>query len=252
MAKTTSWISGQHAVASVLKISPERIIGLYLAVKDVSRHADIESRARQLGIPIQLIEKADLVRRCGNERNQGIAVEAKARRELNERDLQSLIDKRADSRNLLILVLDQIQDPHNLGACLRTADAAGVDAVLVPKDNSSPMTPVVHKVASGAAETVPIYRVTNLARSLKILKDAGVWVVGTSDKSTASLYQTDLNGNLAIVMGTEGKGMRKRTQTLCDTLVSLPMAGATVSSLNVSVATGVCLYEAVRQRSTSE
>ncbi len=248
MAKNTSWISGQHAVDSVMKTNPERIIGLYLAHSDSTRHVEIEAVAKNLGIPVQRLDKTDLMRRCGSERHQGVAVEVKARKELNERDLLSLVEQRSEASDLLILVLDQIQDPHNLGACLRTADAAGVDAVVVPKDNSSPMTPVVHKVASGAAETVPLFRVTNLARSLTVLKEAGIWVMGTSDKAQASLYQTDLTGNLAIVMGTEGKGMRKRTETLCDILVSLPMAGTIVTSLNVSVATGVCLYEAVRQR----
>ena len=149
----------------------------------------------------------------------------------------------------LLLILDQVQDPHNFGACLRTADAAGVDAVIVPKDNAAPMSAVVQKVASGAADSMPIYRVTNLARTMEALKQSGVWMIGTSDKATQSLFEHDFTGPVGLVMGAEGKGIRKLTETKCDSLVSLPMAGDIVTSLNVSVATGVCLYEIVRQRS---
>lgn len=138
-------------------------------------------------------------------------------------------------------------DPHNLGACLRTADAAGVHAVIVPKDKSASLTPVARKVACGAAETVPLVRVTNLARCLRGLQELGVWLVGTAGEATTSLYQADLKGPLALVMGAEGKGMRRLTREHCDLLVTIPMHGH-VDSLNVSVATGICLYEAVRQR----
>jgi 23S rRNA (guanosine2251-2'-O)-methyltransferase len=148
----------------------------------------------------------------------------------------------------LLLILDQVQDPHNFGACLRTADAAGVDAVIVAKENACPMTPVVQKVASGAAETLAIFRVSNLARTMDSLKRQGVWLLGTSDKVGNSLYQQNLDGALAIVMGAEGSGLRQLTEKKCDSLLSLPMAGSAVSSLNVSVATGVCLFEVVRQR----
>ena len=148
----------------------------------------------------------------------------------------------------LFLVLDQVQDPHNLGACLRTADAAGAHGLIVPKDNSAPLSPIVHKVASGAAETVDIFRVSNLSRSLDNMKQKGIWLLGTSDKATDSLYAQDMRGPIALVMGAEGKGMRRLTEQACDVLMRLPMAGDCVSSLNVSVATGVCLYEALRQR----
>ena len=146
-----------------------------------------------------------------------------------------------------LLILDNVQDPHNLGACLRTADGAGVQAVVIPKDRSVHLTPAVRTVACGAAEHVPLIEVTNLARLLDQLKEAGVWLVGTADKAPKSIYEIDLTGPLALVMGSEGKGLRRLTAEKCDFLASIPMQGS-VSSLNVSVATGVCLYEAVRQR----
>jgi len=146
-----------------------------------------------------------------------------------------------------LLVLDGVQDPHNLGACLRTADAAGVQAVIVPRDRAAGITPVVRKVACGAAETVPVFTVTNLARSLRVLKEAGVWIFGASDDADRTLYDTDLRGPLALVLGGEGKGLRRLTRELCDYLVAIPMAGR-VESLNVSVAAGVLLFEARRQR----
>jgi 23S rRNA (guanosine2251-2'-O)-methyltransferase len=147
----------------------------------------------------------------------------------------------------LLLVLDGVTDPHNLGACLRTADAAGALAVIIPKDKAATLTPVVRKVACGAAEVIPLVAVTNLARSLEKLQQRGLWVVGTAGEAEKEIYQQDLTGPLILVMGAEGKGMRRLTRELCDHLVKLPMAGS-VSSLNVSVATGVCLFEAVRQR----
>lgn len=162
----------------------------------------------------------------------------------SEEFLQELLDEK-DSP--LILVLDCIQDPHNFGACLRSADGAGVDAVIVPKDKAAPVTPAVISVSCGGAENVPIVQVTNLARSLKTLQNNNVWLVGTTDHATQSLYETDLTGGIAIVMGAEGKGMRRLTEEACDFLVNLPMKGK-VECLNVSVATGICLYEAVRQR----
>ncbi|MCM8528777.1 MAG: 23S rRNA (guanosine(2251)-2'-O)-methyltransferase RlmB [Lentisphaeraceae bacterium] len=162
----------------------------------------------------------------------------------NEEFLVKLL---AEKENPLILVLDCIQDPHNFGACLRSADGAGVDAVIIPKDKSAPVTQAVISVSCGAAENIPIVQVTNLARSLKILQENHVWLVGTTDHATKSLYETDLTGGIAIVMGAEGKGMRRLTEEACDFLVTLPMKGK-VECLNVSVATGICLYEAVRQR----
>jgi 23S rRNA (guanosine2251-2'-O)-methyltransferase len=162
----------------------------------------------------------------------------------DESDLPTLLE---DHPNPLVLILDCIQDPHNLGACLRTADAAGVTLVVMPKDKSSPITDTVRRVACGAAESVPLARVTNLARAMDKLKDLGVWLVGTADEASQYLFQVDLKGPIGIVMGAEGEGMRRLTGEKCDHLVKIPMGG-TVECLNVSVATGVCLFEAVRQR----
>jgi len=150
-----------------------------------------------------------------------------------------------------LLILDHVQDPHNLGACLRSADAAGVDAVITPKDRSVSLTETVLLVACGAAESIPFVQVTNLARTMRQLKESGIWIIGTADQADKSLYETDLTGPLALAMGSEGKGLRRLTRELCDFLVSLPMAGR-VESLNVSVATGICLFEAVRQRRVSD
>lgn len=163
---------------------------------------------------------------------------------LEEGDLAALLEEKTAP---LVLVLDCIQDPHNLGACLRTADAAGVDAVILPKDKSAPITETVRRVACGAAERVPIVRVTNLARAMEKLKELGVWLVGTADEATQSIYDIDLKGPIGIVMGAEGAGMRRLTSERCDFLTRVPMFGK-VECLNVSVATGVCLFEAVRQR----
>jgi 23S rRNA (guanosine2251-2'-O)-methyltransferase len=165
-------------------------------------------------------------------------------RTLEEVDLQGLLESRPDP---LVLILDCVTDPHNFGACLRTADAAGVTCVIVPKDKSAPVTETVRRVSCGGADNVPIVRVTNLARTMERLKKAGLWLVGTSDQGTQTLYQTDLKGPIGIVMGAEGDGMRRLTEENCDFLVQIPMSGA-VECLNVSVATGVCLFEAVRQR----
>jgi 23S rRNA (guanosine2251-2'-O)-methyltransferase len=162
----------------------------------------------------------------------------------DEAELAALLE---DHPNPLVLVLDCVQDPHNLGACLRTADAAGVTLVVIPKDKSSPITDTVRRVACGGAESVPIVRVTNLARAMERLKELGVWLVGTADEAKRFLYQMDLKGPIGIVMGAEGEGMRRLTAEKCDHLVKIPMNGQ-VECLNVSVATGVCLFEAVRQR----
>ena len=162
----------------------------------------------------------------------------------DEGDLEQLIQ---DSPNPLVLILDCVQDPHNFGACLRTADAAGVSVVVVPKDKSSPVTDTVRRVACGGAENVPIARVTNLARAMDKLKELGVWFVGTEDEGKQTIYDVDLKGPIGIVMGAEGEGMRRLTGERCDFLVQIPMGGK-VTCLNVSVATGVCLFEVVRQR----
>lgn len=164
---------------------------------------------------------------------------------LNEGNMADLLKGKTSP---LILVLDCIQDPHNLGACLRTAAAAGCDLVVIPKDKSAPITETVRRIACGGAESVPIVRVTNLSRAMDELKEMGVWFVGTADEATQSLYDVDLKGGIGIVMGAEGEGVRRLTSERCDFLVKIPMSGGSVPCLNVSVATGVCLFEAVRQR----
>ena len=161
-----------------------------------------------------------------------------------------LLDIIKDGDEALILILDQVQDPHNLGACLRTADGAGCRAVIAPKDRSAPLNETVKRIACGAAETPPYIQVTNLSRTIQLLKDEGFWLVGTSDNANQSLYEIDLKGKIGIVMGAEGKGLRRLTEEKCDFLANLPMMGS-VECLNVSVATGVCLYEAIRQRNLS-
>jgi len=249
MAHQQSWVLGHHAVNAVLNVNPERALSLWLAInpKNTAQQA-ILTQIESLGLPIHPVDKRELSKRCGSEQHQGVALLARPRRDGGDKELERFTVKLVEEGSALLLILDQVQDPHNFGACLRTADAAGADAVIVAKDNASPMTPVVQKVASGAAETIPIFRVSNLVRAMQSLKQLGIWMIGTSDKATHSLYQEDLRGSLAIIMGAEGKGMRQLTERKCDALVSLPMAGSVVSSLNVSVATGVCLYEVVRQR----
>ena len=251
MSKQSNWVLGHHAINAVLDTNPERAICLWVNINPNNQaQQTVLQKVEQLGLPIHPVDKRQLAQRCQSEQSQGVALQASAKKEGNEKDLEKLVSSllSKEDEKLLILILDQVQDPHNFGACLRTADAAGADAVVVAKDNSSPITPVVQKVASGASETMPIFRVTNLARTMQNLKQMGVWMIGTSDKATHSLFQENLTESLAIVMGAEGKGLRQLTEKHCDSLVSLPMAGAVVSSLNVSVATGVCLYEVNRQR----
>ena len=196
---------------------------------------------------IEIIKKKDLENRCDSHKTQGIAARYRPVDEAKKGfSLTDLIKK----DNVFLLVIDGVQDPHNLGACLRSAAAAGVDAVIVPKDRAVGITSTVRKVACGASETVPFIQVTNLARTLKELRDEFVWVVGAAGEADVSLYDVKLNGKLAIVMGAEENGLRRLTRENCDQLVKLPMSGK-VESLNVSVATGVCLFEAVRQRLVS-
>lgn len=241
------WIYGFHAVESVLKRDPKRVLQLWLQEdRRDKRIQSIESLAQNQGIDAQRVARHQLDGTVDG-RHQGAIARVAAREQglvLDEMGLESLV---GSVTNPLLLVLDGVTDPHNFGACLRSADAAGVAAVVIPKNNSADLSPVAIKVACGAAETVPIARVTNLTRTLARLKSAGLWVVGTSGDTSESLYQRDLSGPIALVMGAEGDGMRRLTMEQCDFLVALPMMGS-VSSLNVSVATGVCLFEALRQR----
>lgn len=239
-------IYGIHAVSAFLNNAPERLIEVYaLKGRDDKRLQPLLNELHRLGITIQFVNRQTLDKKAEGEVHQGIMARVQPAKELNEADLDTLLQNQS---NPLLLVLDGVTDPHNLGACLRTADAAGVCAVIVPKDKSAQLTAIARKVACGAAEVVPLIRVTNLARTLRELQQKhNIWVVGTAGEATNTLYQTQLTGDLALVMGAEGEGMRRLTREHCDQLISIPMAGS-VSSLNVSVATGVCLFEIVRQR----
>lgn len=245
------FLYGLHSVAAVLENEPERILDLMIAKgRDDDRINKIVSLARKSGISVQFVHRKTLDEKSNGEQNQGLLARAKPARVMNEGDLDSILEGVQNTANAqaFFLVLDGVTDPHNLGACIRNADAAGVQAVIVPKDNAVGITPVVRKVAVGAAETVPLIQVTNLARTLKHLQQEGVWVVGTAGEADQLIYDCKMDGPIALVMGAEGKGMRRLTRETCDELVKLPMAGA-VSSLNVSVATGICLFDIVRQRS---
>lgn len=239
------WLYGIHALESVISHEPERLIELYiLKGRDDKPINSIVSQARQFGVAVQFCQRKVLDEKANGEQHQGVVAKAKPGKQYDESDLDKIV---SESDKPFLLILDGVTDPHNLGACLRTADAAGVDAVIVPKDKSAALTPVVRKVACGAAEVIPLVQVTNLARTLRELQDAGVWIVGTAGEAEQNIYECKLEGPMALVMGAEGKGMRRLTREHCDELIKLPMAGS-VSSLNVSVATGVCLYEVVRQR----
>lgn len=241
-------VYGIHALASVLEREPERVYELFIAKgRDDDRLNSVVNLARKHGIAVNFCHRKTLDEKAKGEQHQGVIARAKPARVLDYSDLDVILSK---ANKPFVLVLDGVTDPHNLGACLRTADAAGVDAVVVPKDKSASLTPTVRKVACGAAEVVPLIQVTNLSRALKNMQDAGVWVVGTAGEATQSIYDVSLSGPMALVMGAEGKGMRRLTRENCDELIKLPMAGS-VSSLNVSVATGICLYEVVRQRASS-
>ena len=239
------WLYGLHAMQSVLENEPERVIELFvLKGRTDERLANIVNQARRFGVSVQFCQRKALDDKVQGEQHQGVVARAKPARVLDEADLDQVLDKHEQP---FLLVLDGVTDPHNLGACLRTADAAGVHAVVVPKDKSASLTGTVRKVACGAAEVLPLIQVTNLSRTLKHLQDKGLWIIGTAGEADQMIYDAKLTGPTALVMGAEGKGMRRLTRENCDELVKLPMAGS-VSSLNVSVATGVCLYEIVRQR----
>ena len=241
---------GYHAVESLIRREPRRVAALHVqADRQDKRMQALCELSRNQGVSVLSCSKSELDALV-NGRHQGVvavldqAAEAEDGGLMSEADLSEHLSKVTAP---LILILDGVTDPHNLGACLRSADAAGVTAVIFPKDKSADVNDVARKVASGAAETVPWVRVTNLARTIESLKQAGVWVIGTDGDAEASLYEQDLSGPCAMVLGSEGAGMRRLTRDLCDFVVKLPMAGS-VSSLNVSVAAGVCLFEAVRQR----
>ena len=246
---------GFHAIGVRLKTAPQSVIEIHFdASRRDARMRQFVDKAREAKVMLTESDGLQLARLCGSHGHQGVVARVKAVQIATSLDelLEDLEAKQADlppaqRYPALLLVLDGVTDPHNLGACLRVADGAGAHAVIAPKDHAAGINATVAKVASGAAETVPYFMVTNLARTLNELKERNIWVVGTSDTASKTLYDLDLKGPVALVLGAEGDGMRQLTAKTCDELVKIPMQGA-VESLNVSVASGVCLFEAVRQR----
>lgn len=239
-------VFGFHAVTSAIRLRPHEVYDIWVDKSRVDQRAQLVlETARSRNIPIHHVGRSALDKMAESDRHQGIVANCQISKGLSEHELIPFIEN-IDGPAFL-LVLDGIQDPHNLGACLRSANAAGVDAVIMPKDRAVGLTATVRKVASGAAEVTPIFQVTNLVRCLKSLKDEGLWLIGLAGESDYSLYDSDLKGSIALVMGAEGKGLRRLTRETCDDLVHIPMSGQ-VESLNVSVATGICLYEVVRQK----
>jgi len=241
-------LAGIQTVITALNSKPDSIRCLHLAAESRNQRVrDIEMLAGDKGVRVQHAPRETLDRLAGLDRHQDVVAELHPDHELGEADLDRLLEGLEEAP--LLLVLDGVQDPHNLGACLRTAEAAGVHAVVVPKDRAAGLTPVARKASAGASEIVPLIRVTNLARTLRVLKQRGIWLCGASDRAETSLYAQDLNGPLALVMGGEGKGLRRLTAETCDYQVAIPMRGR-IESLNVSVATGICLFEIQRQRAS--
>jgi 23S rRNA (guanosine2251-2'-O)-methyltransferase len=239
---------GFHAVGVRLKTAPKSVIEIYYEpTRRDARMRQFLERAKESGAKLIEGDSLRLAKLCGNHGHQGVVARVEAVAQVTSLD-ELLEQLEADKVTPLLLVLDGVTDPHNLGACLRVADGAGAHAVIAPKDHAVGVNATVAKVASGAAETMPYFMVTNLARTLNELKERNIWIIGTAEDAPQTLYEADLKGPTALVLGAEGAGMRQLTRKTCDALVSIPMRGA-VESLNVSVASGVCLYEAARQRS---
>jgi 23S rRNA (guanosine2251-2'-O)-methyltransferase len=242
----SDYLYGLHSIQAALEKAPDSVSELWV---DAGRHdkriAQILELASHTGVTVHSVAKHELDRMVPDGRHQGVVANAAAPKVYSESELEDLLESLPDSPFLLIL--DGVTDPHNLGACLRSADAAGVHAIIAPKDRAASLTPVAIKVSSGAAQTVPFVQVTNLARCLRDLKERGIWLVGLDGHAEETLFDRDLKGPLAIVMGAEGQGLRRLSKEHCDFLVKIPMVGS-VESLNVSVATGICLFEALRQR----
>lgn len=245
------FVTGLRAVEQLLANRSDEVKRLLAEYRTSNPRVEaVIERARELGVEIQEANRARLKQISGELRHQGLVAEIKGSPTVDEAGLRTMVEERLTEYPippLLLLVLDSIQDPHNLGACLRSADAVGVDAVILPRHGAARIGPTVSKVAAGAAETVPVVAVANLSRVLSWLADYSVKIIGTSDEADESLFDCNLTGPVAIVMGAEQKGLRKGVVARCDRIVSLPMYGE-VGSLNVSVATGVCLYEVLRQR----
>lgn len=240
-------LCGIHAVSGLLRRQPGAVRSVWL--QDGARnprHAGIEEAAAEQGVRLGRLPAEELDRRAGGARHQGVIAQFDLEAvTLDEGDIDDVLA--AIEGPPLLLVLDGVQDPHNLGACMRTADAAGAHAVIAPKDRATGLTPTVCKVASGAVGHIPFLRVTNLARAMRRLRDADIWIAGAAAEGANTIYETDLTLPIALVLGAEGTGLRRLTREHCDWLVSIPMAGA-VESLNVSVAAGICLFESRRQR----
>ncbi len=246
MNRKPEYVAGIQPVIAALNANPQSIRCLFIADEAQNRRLrDIEMLAADKGVESRQASRDSLDGMAGAIRHQDVVAELHAGRVMDDSDLMELLDQ--VQGDPLLLVLDGVQDPHNLGACLRTAEGAGVNAVILPRDRAVGLTPVVRKTSAGAAEVIPVVQVTNLARTLRALKKRGIWLCGTTDATDQPLYGQDLTGPLALVMGSEGQGMRRLTAEQCDYLVSIPMAGV-IESLNVSVATGVCLFEIQRQR----
>lgn len=241
-------IYGMHAVRIMLERYPERVLAVQLAERrEDPRARAIEELARRQQRPLERVDAQALRKRLGEVAHQGVAAEVTPLAPWSEDDLLASL---ASAPAPLLLALDGVQDPHNLGACLRTADACGALAVIVPRDRAAQLNPTVRKVAAGAAESTPVVAVTNLVRTLRLLKDAGLWIVGADAAADKSAAEVDLTGPVVLALGAEGSGLRRLTQQNCDFMVRLPQRG-TVESLNVSVAAGMLLYEVVRQRSAA-
>jgi 23S rRNA (guanosine2251-2'-O)-methyltransferase len=240
----TRYLTGFHAVTARLRQHPDSVRAIYLVAARHDRRArELVERAEGVGVAVHSVDDKGLDAMAGSDRHQGVVAEVDAA--LPYRTLDDVLDGLDEPP--LLLVLDGVTDPHNLGACLRSADAFGVHALIVPKDRAVGVNATVAKAASGAADTVPVITVTNLARELRALKERGVWLIGADADGPENLFDADLSGPLAWVLGAEGTGLRRLTRELCDRIVSIPLRG-TVESLNVSVATGVCLFETRRQR----
>jgi 23S rRNA (guanosine2251-2'-O)-methyltransferase len=243
--KRTETIYGMHAVRVMLERHAQRVLNVRLAEqRDDARVRAIEELAHRAQRPVQRVDMHSLRQQLGDVAHQGVAAEITPVPPWGE---DELLEALQSAQAPLLLALDGVQDPHNLGACLRSADACGALAVIVPRDRAAQLTPAVRKVAAGAAETTPVVAVTNLVRTLKLLKEAGLWIVGADTAATTAARHVDLTGPVVLVLGAEGSGLRHLTRQNCDFLVSLPQRGA-VESLNVSVAAAMLLYEALRQR----
>lgn len=256
MGKQSEITCGVHAVRHALKNAAANVLEMWVQEnkkldkkstrKSAGAISEILELAKNAQVTVQFVANKTLDKLTHQANHQGVAIRRKIEVLNSKINLASVLDI-DDAEKALFLVLDGVQDPHNLGACLRTADAVGVRAVILPRDRAVGLNETVRKVACGAAENIPVIHVTNLSRALREMQDAGIWVIGTADESESTIYEEDLTSSIALVMGSEGQGLRQNTRKHCDKLVNIPMAGV-VESLNVSVAAGVCLYEARRQR----